>query len=149
MNRLAFITIASFVLFGWFTLCDAQVQLVGIVKVTQGDAFIVRQDNVLKAETNMPIKAGDRLRTGGSGKMGLVFEDDTVVSLGPGSEFVVEDFLFEPLDNKFSFVARLYRGIMSFISGQIAKLAKETVRIETPHATVGLRGTHILVKVED
>jgi hypothetical protein len=119
------------------------------VKVSQGDAYIIREKSVLKAEVNTQIKAGDRLNTGASGKLGVIFEDDAIVSLGPGSEFVVEDFLFEPLDARLSFVVRLYRGVMSFISGQIAKLAREKVRIETPHATVGIRGTHVLVKVEN
>ncbi len=121
---------------------------VGIVKSVMGQAQIVRGPESISAEVNVKLVNGDLVKTGLDGKVGLVFEDDTVVSMGPNSQFRIEEFQFQPADKKLSFVARMIQGTASFLSGQIAKLAPHMVRLETPDATIGLRGTHVLVKVE-
>jgi hypothetical protein len=91
---------------------------------------------------------GDRVSTGADGKAGLLFEDDTVMSLGPKSALRIEDFRFQPAEKKLSFVARILQGTATYLSGQIGRLAPDLVRVETPHATIGMRGTHILVSVD-
>lgn len=120
----------------------------GIVKSLAGDVSIVRNFTSIKAETNMKLLKGDHIRTGNNGKVGLIFEDDTIISIGPNSRIVIEDFLFQPSEKRLSFITRIIQGTVSYLSGQIAKLAPSFVRIETPQATVGLRGTHVLVKVD-
>ena len=121
---------------------------VGVVKSVNGQAQIIRDTQSISAEVNVKLLNGDLVKTGLDGKIGLVFEDDTVVSMGPNSQFQIEEFLFQPAEKKLSFVARMIQGTASFLSGQIAKLAPHLVRLETPDATIGLRGTHVLVKVE-
>ena len=96
----------------------------------------------------MKVMKGDLIKTGPSSSVGVIFEDDTVLSMGPKSEFAIEEFIFRPVENKLSFVARIIRGTLSFLSGQIAKLSPGSVRLETPAATIGMRGTHVLVKVQ-
>ena len=71
-----------------------------------------------------------------------------MVSLGPASEINVANYLFNPADQELSFVTRLLRGTFSFITGQIAKLAPQNVKLETPNATLGVRGTKFVVKVD-
>ena len=123
-------------------------EYVGIVKSLVGEALIVRGEEEFNAEPHAKLMQGDLIRTGLNGKIGLVFEDDTVVSLGPNSQILIEDFLFEPANRQLSFIARIIQGTASFLSGQIAKLAPEMVRVETPDATIGMRGTHVLIKVD-
>jgi len=126
----------------------ADTQPAGIVKaVTKKDTFIIRNGKTLAATPEMKIMSGDVIKTGPTGSIGLIFLDDTVLSMGPETEFAIEDFLFSPVDNKFSFVAKIIRGTLSFLSGQIAKLSPSSVRLETPSATIGMRGTYVLVKV--
>lgn len=121
---------------------------VGIVRTVTKNAYILRNETSIAAETNMKIMKGDVLKTGPTGSLGIIFEDDTLVSMGPDSEFAVEDFLFDPSEKKLSFVVRMLRGTFSYLSGQISKLVPDAVRLETPDATIGTRGTHVLVKVE-
>ena len=121
---------------------------VGIIKLLAGDVTIERNGSPIKATVNMKILKGDLVRTGTDGKAGMIFEDDTLISMGPDSRISIDNFLFKPSDKSFSFIARIIHGTASYISGQIAKLAPAFVRIETPQATVGLRGTHVLVKVD-
>jgi hypothetical protein len=121
---------------------------VGIVKSLAGDVVIVRDGKPLNASANMKVMKGDIVTTGSDGKAGLIFEDDTVISMGSNSRIAIENFIFQPSEKKLSFIARIYQGTASFLSGQIAKLAPNQVHVETPYATVGTRGTHFLVKVD-
>ena len=118
-----------------------------IVKFAAGDCVIIRGEITRPAATGAWIFKGDRVQTAATGKIGLIFEDDTVVSVGPNSQIDIEDFLFQPAEKKLSFVARMFQGTLSLLTGQIARLAPTQFRLETPDATIGFRGTRILVKV--
>ena len=91
---------------------------------------------------------GDILKTGDGGALGLIFYDDTIISMGPRTELAIEAYLFEPLEGKLAFIAKILRGTVSYLSGQIAKLSPESVKLVTPAATIGVRGTHVLIKVD-
>jgi len=75
--------------------------------------------------------------------------DDSTLSLGPNSELVLKDYMFNPKEGKFSFVTRMAKGTFSYISGIIGKLAPDSIRIEMPEATIAVRGTKLLVSVEE
>lgn len=121
---------------------------IGIIKSVSGDVYLTNTTSTIKAVPNMRLNQGDSIRTGSNSNAGLIFEDDTVVSLGSNSEMSIEKFLFDPATEKLEFVAKLLQGTFSFISGQIAKLAPDRVKIETPDATLGVRGTKFLVKID-
>lgn len=145
-----FVTVflSSLVLAGHQVCMAATPEHAGIVKTLAGDVVIVRNDKVIKAAQNMKLMQGDVVSTGSGGKVGLILEDDTVISMGSNSRISIESFMFQPSEKKLSLIARFFKGTASFISGQIAKLAPDKVRVETPHATVGMRGTHFLVKAD-
>ena len=123
-------------------------ETIGIIKSVSGDVYLTNTTSAIKAIPNMRLNQGDSIRTGPYSNAGLIFEDDTVVSLGSNSEMSIERFLFDPAAEKLEFVAKLLQGTFSFISGQIAKLAPDQVKIETPDATLGVRGTKFLVKID-
>lgn len=120
----------------------------GFVKSAIGDVAIISSGVKMKVVENMKLLPGDTITTGPESSVGLIFEDDTVVSLGSNSEMLVESFMFKPAEKELSFVVRMIRGTFSFITGQIAKLAPQKATFETPDATLGVRGTKFLVKVD-
>ena len=135
----------------WFIApawCD-ETTFVGIVKNVEPEAFIIRNDLPENAVIGNKIVMGDLLKTGSDGSMGVILKDDTVISMGPNTEILIQTFLFEPAKGELSFIARMAEGTISFISGQIAKLAPDSVHLETPVATIGPRGTHFFVQVEE
>jgi len=140
--------IISAIFIGNYSICSASQVHAGIVKSAVGEVVIVRNNLSIKAETNTKLLEGDLIQTGQNGKAGLIFEDDAVISMGPNTKIVIEKFMFQPAEKKLSFIARIFQGTASFLSGQLVKLAPDLVRIETPCATVGMRGTHILIKVD-
>jgi len=121
---------------------------VGVVKTVAGEAVIERYGETITVDTGMEIQRADVVKTGRQGTVGLVFSDDTRISMGPNTEITVDDYLFEPLEEKLSFVLRLIRGTVSFLSGQMTKLSPESVQLVMPAATIGVRGTHVLIKVD-
>ena len=132
---------------GTTTVSFADTEPVGIVKAVTKDTVIVRNGKSHAVIPGMRVIEGDLIKTGPGGSVGLIFEDDTVVSMGPKSEFAIKKFLFKPVDNKLSFIVKLIRGTFTFLSGQIAKLSPNSVHLETPSATIGMRGTNVLVRV--
>ncbi len=121
---------------------------IGTLQKVNGTATVLRQDQILPAQAGMEIQAHDTLRTGSDGSVGMVFKDDTLLSLGPDSSLVVDDFVFAPRQGKFSIVLRMMKGTAVYLSGLIAKLSPDSVRFLTPSASIGIRGTKFAVKVE-
>jgi hypothetical protein len=109
---------------------------------------------ILRAGAQVPVKAGDTvletdiLRTGPDGRIGVTLKDDTRLSLGPASEVRLEKFLYSPSEGKIGLALRVVRGLVAYVSGRIAKLAPDAVRLETPAAIVGVRGTTLVIQAE-
>jgi hypothetical protein len=121
---------------------------IGLVKTASGEASILRDGKRLAALPGSALRLGDQLNTGPGGALGVILRDDTVLSLGPSSQTRIEQFVFEPAQGQFGMVLRVTRGLIEYLSGKISKLAPGAVRIETPVATLGIRGTHLLARIE-
>jgi hypothetical protein len=121
---------------------------VGRIKVVSGSAFILRQNATIPAELGQAVFETDGLRTGADGRIGVTLKDDTRVSLGPNSEARIDRFVYAPAEGRLGFVFNIVRGVAAYVSGQIAKLAPDSIRLETPAAIVGVRGTSLAVRVE-
>jgi hypothetical protein len=127
---------------------ETDCQPIGIVKVASGGANILREGRRVAAQPGKQLFQGDVLTTGADGKLGVILRDDTMLSLGPSSETCLEQFAFKPAEKKLGMILRFARGTISYLSGKIAKLAPGSVRLETPVATLGVRGTYFAVRVE-
>ena len=122
---------------------------VGTVQKMSGPASIVRQGETISASVGQEIFENDVLKTGRDGSMSVAFSDDTLLSLGPESVLVVDQYVFAPRQGKFSIVLRMLKGTAAYLSGLISKLAPESAHFETPSASIGIRGTHFVVRVEE
>lgn len=120
----------------------------GHIKIVSGSAFIVRHNVAVPARPGAPVFATDALRTGADGSVGVTLRDDTRLSLGPSSEVRIERYVYEPGDGGFAMVLHFARGVAAYVSGRMAKLAPDSIRLETPAAIVGVRGTTVAVRVE-
>ena len=107
----------------------------------------VRGGSTVPAQNGAAVFASDSLRTGKDGRVGVTLSDDTQVSIGPASEVRLDSFVYDPGQGQLSLVLKFIRGTAAYVSGQIAKLAPDAVRLETPQAIVGVRGTTLAVQV--
>jgi hypothetical protein len=121
----------------------------GRIKAVTGDVQVVRANTPSPAQAGQAVFEGDVLRTGSNGHVGVTLKDDTRVSLGPSSEIRVDRFSYAPAEGQFAVVLKIARGVVAYVSGRIAKLAPDAIRIETPSAILGVRGTSFVLKVDD
>lgn len=119
----------------------------GHVKIATGAAYIVRQNTTIPAKPGDAVFPTDTLRTQANGVIGITLADDTRVSLGPDSEMRLERYAFAPADGALGMVLNFVKGVAAYVSGRMAKLAPDSVRLETPAAIVGVRGTTVAIKV--
>lgn len=130
------------------SLVTADEAKVGFVKNVSGQAFIGRQNILIPAKVKEKLLVNDTLITKTNGSMGVIFQDNSVLSLGPNSRFILTQFSFEPSVEKLSFVAKIRKGTLIYLTGLIGKLNHKGVRFETPNAVCGIRGTHFAIKVD-
>ena len=123
------------------------VNAAGRIKVASGSVFIVRAGALVPAQAGQEVFEADGLKTGADGRLGITLKDDTRVSLGPSSEVRVDRFVFAPAEGRMGLVLKVVRGVMAYVSGRIAKLSPDSIRLETPAAVVGVRGTTLALHV--
>ncbi|HEY7290961.1 MAG TPA: FecR domain-containing protein [Vicinamibacterales bacterium] len=119
----------------------------GRIKLASGSVSIVRNGSTIPAQAGQFIYESDSLRTGGDGRVGVTLNDDTRISLGPNSEVRLDKFAYSPAESQLALVLRMVRGAAAYVSGRIAKLAPDSIRLETPAAIVGVRGTTVALRV--
>ena len=119
----------------------------GHIKVVSGSAFIVRAAGIVPAQVGQAVFETDSLRTDADGRIGVTLKDDTRVSLGPGSEVRLDRFAYVPAADQVGFALKIVRGVVAYVSGRIAKLAPDAIRLETPAAILGVRGTALAIRV--
>lgn len=127
---------------------SAETEAAGDIKNIAGTVHVQRAGASLVPVVGDKVQAMDSIRTGSDGSIGISFVDGTRVSLGPSSEFSVQEYLFAPLEGDFSFAAKLFKGTAAYTSGKIGKLSPSSVKITTPQATIGIRGTSFVLKVD-
>lgn len=142
MKRYAIVLLGLFLTAGVARPAAGSGPRVGHVKIAEGAALVVRAGQVMPAHAGQPLLEGDVLRTGTDGRLGVILKDDTRISLGHDSELQIDRFAFQPAQGRLALVLKWARGVATFVSGEIARLAPEAVRVETPVAIVGIRGTH-------
>ena len=123
-----------------------QTEAVGRIKLVSGDVLVVRGQTQLQAQAGQILYQSDMLRTGADGSVGVALKDDTRVALGPASEVRLDHFSYAPAEGQLSLVLKVMRGVVAYVSGRIAKLAPDAVRIETPAAILGVRGTTLAIR---
>ena len=121
---------------------------VAVVKKLSGNANIVRQGQTIPAINGLEIWENDTVRTGRDGSIGIVFNDETFLSLGPESILVINEFIFAPKQGKFSIMITMLKGTAAYLSGLISKLSPDSAHFKTPTASIGIRGTKFVARVE-
>jgi len=111
--------------------------------VAQGDIFAVADSGARRRlVVGGSVYVGDRIETGAGAKAVLVFRDDSRLTVGPSSTFLMDNFVYDeknPEDGRF-FVS-LLTGTMRALTGLVGKANPKNVGFTTSTATIGIRGT--------
>lgn len=121
---------------------------IGYVKTLSGEATITTSGDSTRANLGTPVYQSSVLNTRAQSSMGITLMDATVISLGPETEFAIDEYAYAPAKNKLKLSSRVTKGSLNYVSGIIAKLKPEAVKVKTPAGHIGVRGTRFAVKVE-
>ena len=124
----------------------ARAQEAGHVKVSRGTVQIERSGQKLPAPVGAVVQAGDVVTTGADGSVGITFLDNSLLSAGPNSVLAIDRFAFDPTTHQGAFESSLQKGTLAVVSGKLAKASPDAVKVKTPAAVLGVRGTEFLVR---
>jgi hypothetical protein len=135
-------------LFAGVSPASADDVIAGRIKSVAGAVSIVRHNTTIAAQAGQPLFESDSVRTGADGRVGITLKDETRMALGPNTDVRIDQFLYSPGQGRLRLVMQIARGLVAYVSGRIAKLSPDAVRLETPSAILGVRGTRMVIRVE-
>ena len=122
---------------------------IGKITEDKGIGEIQRQKSKIDASLNVGIESMDNVITG-NGVVGITFQDDTKVRVTEHSKLTIDDFVYDPNKKGAGKLAlKVALGTVRYASGNIAHENNKNVAINTPTATVAVRGTAFTMTVDE
>jgi hypothetical protein len=119
------------------------------VDFTTGGVTVSGRDGQTRAlARGAELDSGDTVKTTGDGRAQLRFTDGSYVSLQPNTDFSISEYKYEGRDDDRGFFG-LVRGAMRTVTGAVGRVNRNSYRITTPTATVGIRGTGGVIQVQN
>jgi hypothetical protein len=122
----------------------------GSVAIDHAGAVIVQAnvpDQAAQTKVGDLVYLGDVVRTGADGRVGINFVDGTSFNLTSNAQMVLDEFVYDPNGKSNTTTFNLTKGTFTFVAGAVAKTGD--MKIETPVATMGIRGTTPHVEISD
>lgn len=147
MNKLAVRLIAA--LFCLVAVPAFAQSYAGLVKTSKGSTFVERSGTRVDLAPGAQLFQGDRVITGADGYLGVTMRDDTLLTLGPGTTLNLDTYAFDPKTHDGNFLASLSKGMLSVVTGLIARRSPESFIVKTRISTMGVRGTEFIVEAKE
>lgn len=117
---------------------------IGQVQVTSGEVSVRRTDGTRASlREGDPIFQGDVVETASDATVNLIFVDDTTFTLGGDARLSIDEMVYNPATASGTSSLSILKGAFVFVSGQIAHHDYTQMKINTPVATIGIRGTTV------
>jgi len=121
---------------------------IGQIKTASGEVTVLRGGVSQPAGPGDRVFQSDLLLTGSDGSVGITFADNSMMSLGPDSRLSLDQFRFDTTTHEGAFESSLANGTLAVKSGQIVKQTPEAMKVRTPGALLGVRGTEFVVRAD-
>ena len=144
MSLLARLT-SIFLLLPTIALANVDAGAIGKIR---GSGVLERNNEVIDGDTGVGVMSMDTAVTA-RGQMQIDFIDETRVDITEHSRLLIDEFVYDPANGKAALGLRATIGTVRYASGQIAKNFKQNVKIRTPSATIGVRGTDFVMVVDE
>lgn len=118
------------------------------VKVSRGIVRIERAGQRFPSPVGARLKVEDTVITEANGSVGLMFADNSTLSMGPDGEVFLHTFSYDPTTYLGAFDAFVKKGTVSLQAGNLAQGAPDSVKITTPQAEVKGNAKQFMVNVE-
>lgn len=120
---------------------------IGRIKTISGKVTVSRGGADVPVALGMSLMQSDVVTTAADGKVGMTFADNSMISLGPNSVLGLDKFRFDTTTYEGEFDSSLKKGTLAAVSGRISKTTPEAMKVRTPSAILGVRGTKFVVQV--
>lgn len=117
---------------------------IGTITAAKGESTLIRNTKSLTIQPKMEINVNDLIRTSQKSKVQVILHDDTVVTIGPKSEYVFESYVDS---GDVEVTMKIKHGFFKAITGKLGKIAPSRFKIRTQVATIGIRGTQFMAYV--
>jgi hypothetical protein len=122
----------------------------GSITIEHASAVVV-QANISGQDSQTKVGdvvyLGDVVQTGADGRVGINFTDGTSFNLSSNARMALTEFVYDPNGKSNSSLLSLTKGTFTFVAGNIAKTGD--MKIDTPVATMGIRGTTPHIEISD
>ncbi|SEA75163.1 FecR domain-containing protein [Variovorax sp. YR216] len=121
----------------------------GVLKSVRGDVRLLAPDGSTRTGKSGDIVAPiDRIVTGPDSGASVVLRDGTKLVVGPSSRLDLKEFHFDSTTQDGGMLLSLLQGSARMVTGLIGKTHTDAVRVETPTAVIGIRGTDFIVQAD-
>ena len=120
----------------------------GDIGKIKGSGVLERGSDVIEGQAGVGVQTMDTAVTA-RGTMRIDFIDETRVDITEHSRLVIDEFVYDPANDVGSISIKATLGGVRYASGQIAKKYRQNVKIKTPSATIGVRGTDFVMIVDE
>ncbi len=121
-------------------------QIGSVISLT-GSVWAVSGNSQRPLTKGAPVYEGEEIVTESDSNVEIKFADDTILGQGQDSAVRLDDYVFDGEDVSLDF--QMVKGVMRVVSGEIVKVNPEAFNLSTPLATIGIRGTQIMVQVDE
>ena len=128
---------------------DAQstVEPIGNVATVTGIATVIRDKNSYPLRVRDDIYLNDIVQTSSNSTLGITFNDATTFNLSASSKITIDNYVYEDGGKQNSGIFDVGKGTVAFVAAAVAKTGN--MKITTPTATLGIRGTTGVVDVPE
>jgi hypothetical protein len=120
---------------------------IGNVASLTGTVTVIRNKDSLQLKLRDDIFLNDVVQTAGNSSLGITFDDGTTFRLSANAKITIDNYVYEDDGKQNAAIFNIGRGTVAFIAASVAKTGD--MKIDTPTATLGIRGTTGLVEVPD
>ena len=146
-NRYTFVLLLGLILLA--VLARPAYAKIGEISQVKGSGVLERGSKVvIDGEVGAGVQSMDTAVTA-NGTMRILFVDETRVDITEQSRLEIDEFVYDPANDIGSHSIKASLGTVRYASGQIAKKYKQNVKIRTPSATIGVRGTDFVMVVDE
>ena len=96
-------------------------------------------------QIGVDVQANERVQTDAGGRAHLLFVDGSALSIGPDSDVVLDEFVYDASSKTGKLAFSATKGVFRLVGGKISK--QDEVLLRTPTATIGVRGGVVMASV--
>ena len=119
-----------------------------IVESTGVGKIVRQQEDIVVTGAYLPIELNDVAETA-MGSMLIKFLDNAELSLKEHSEVLIDEIYYDPDPNLSKMSMKFTMGTARFASGSLGLVNKANIDIQTPTATIGIRGTDFTTTIDE